>query len=466
MTQFDSPILFSKNPTHMLSLNSLLSQTNGFKKLNSRSKCVIFNNATVLDARGEKTKVSLGIENNKISFCTQRINKDHIKNKNVVHIDAKNYLITPGFWNGHGHLALSFLRSMGHGQKQMIESLFFKTEPLLNEKLVEALCASDLLTGLKTGTVGFVDHYYFHRGTAKAIDKLGLRGCVADTFLDEMGPFKGREPFENFKKSLGKWNFSDRIIPVVGPHATNTTSPKYFKELAEFARANKLKIHFHLSQTKSEFENSKKLWNCTPIEHLAKNKILGEDCLAVHVIHLGPNDLNILKSTGTAIGFCPTSQVIFEKLAPIESFLEKQLPILLGTDDAASNDLADMHAETKIAALISRHQGAATEGLAQRFFESATLATPRFFGIPSGLIEENYLADLLFYPMTIENSPRSHAFESFVFSMNANQLAASMIDGVWRLWNKKPLIEDTEELSHNYDKALRYLNNKIKTQKV
>jgi cytosine/adenosine deaminase-related metal-dependent hydrolase len=184
------------------------------------------------------------------------------------------------------------------------------------------------------------------------------------------------------------------------------------------------------------------------------------------VIHLGPNDLNILKSTGTAIGFCPTSQVIFEKLAPIESFLEKQLPILLGTDDAASNDLADMHAETKIAALISRHQGAATEGLAQRFFESATLATPRFFGIPSGLIEENYLADLLFYPMTIENSPRSHVFESFVFSMNANQLAASMIDGVWRLWNKKPLIEDTEELSHNYDKALRYLNNKIKTQKA
>jgi 5-methylthioadenosine/S-adenosylhomocysteine deaminase len=412
-----------------------------------------------MDARGEKTHFTLVIEKNKI----QEIFPSSIKNKkykNATLIDGSDFLITPGLWNGHNHSALSYLRSQGHGHKHMIEDLFFKTEPHLTEKLVEALALPDLITGLKSGTVGFVDHYYFHRGTARAIDSLGLRGFVSDTFLDNFGPFKGKKFFHDFKASIKKWNFSERVKPCVGPHATNTTSKSFFKELNDFARAENLKTHFHLSQTRSEFDTALKEHGKTPIQLADSIGALNENALAVHVIHAEGDDFKILQNSGVSIGFCPTSQIIFEKLAPIDLFLKHKIPLVVGTDDAASNDLADMHQEIKIAALLARDRGADTKNLAKKFFEASTRSVPRFFGIPSGLIEPGYFADLLFYPLTMESQPRQNIFESYVFSMNAGFLKASMIDGRFRLWNKEIIDLPQQDLEEKYQKALTVISKK------
>ncbi len=446
-------------------LEIYLNNTKLLNSYKSSNQTLVLQNVALLDWKKSLRNYFLAIRDKKIVYVSEESPSKKVAPKGTIFLDAKNFLLTPGFWNAHGHLGLSYLRSMGHGEKHMIEDLFFKTEVHLTESHVENLCLADILTGINSGTVGFVDHYYFHRATARAVDKFGLRGMIADTLLDLGGPFPGRKGLDSFKKSVENWDFSKRVIPVLGPHATNTTSIEYFKEIAAFARSHKLKIHFHLSQTKREFEDCKKQHGLTPIAYLHSHGILGPDCLVVHVIHLEENDYKILRDTGCTVGFCPSSQILFEKLAPIHKFIEYEIPFVIGTDDAASNDFADMHQETKLACLLARDRGASTGGIAQRFFKAATYEAPRFFGIQSGVFEVGAAADFAVYLLDAESYPREFPYESFIFSMNATKHRATMIDGIWRRNPQGPLKTGLPALSKRYVQSVKALLLKSKAVK-
>jgi 5-methylthioadenosine/S-adenosylhomocysteine deaminase len=422
---------------------------------------IAFIGATLLDAQQEIRDGILVIHKNKIIDVGERKVVEARLPKDVLKVDARGYLLTPGLINGHTHCSLSYLRSLGHGQKQMIDTLFFKTEPELTEKIVEALCYSDLLTGLLSGVTTFVDHYYFHRGTARAIDTFGLRGVVSDTLLDIEGPFAGPEPFENFKKSLTQWNFSDRIVPCVGPHSSSTTSPALFRKCVELAYAEKLPIHFHLSQTQREWNFSQKTYGKSPVAQVASVGALGPQTLAVHLLHESDEDLRILKDSGATIAFCASSQIVYEKLAPIDRFVKAGIPWTIGTDAAPSNDLSDVQAEMKIAALFAIDRGVSQENLAREVFKAATLTPARCLGLATGLLEKGYLADLVFHELTIRAEPNERLYDTFVFSLNSQQVAAVMVDGRWRAWRGQALGLDLLQLSSAYREAVQEIHEKL-----
>jgi 5-methylthioadenosine/S-adenosylhomocysteine deaminase len=422
--------------------------------LNSKHQVIAYIGASILDANAEIPDGIIVIKNSEISLCGPRKVIESKIPADALKIDCTGLLITPGLINAHTHCGLSYLRSLGHGQKQMIETLFFKTETKLNESLVESLCYSDLLTGLRSGVTCFVDHYYFHRGTARAIDQFGLRGVVSDTLLDLSGPFHGWEPWKKFQESLQNWNFSDRITPCIGPHASNTTSPKMFKELADFAKANQLPLHFHLSQTKHEWENSIKTYGKSPVAHAASLGALSPKSQAVHLLYVDDQDLKILKDTGTRVGFCPSSQIMYEKLAPIDRFIESGLHWTLGTDCAASNDLADLHAEMKVSALMALDRGVSQTGLAQSIFRSATVEAAECFGLKTGLLKDGYLADLVFHDLGLQALPAEKLYETFVFSLNSQQIRAVMVDGEFLLWNGEPTRLNLPPLTAAYRAAV------------
>ena len=429
-----------------------------WQELNSAKRPLAFLGASILDADIEIQDGVLVVQKNKIILCGSRQEMESQIPADALKLDCRGLLISPGLINAHTHNALSYLRSLGHGRKQMIESLFFKTEVNLTEELVEALCYSDLLTGLRSGVTCFVDHYYFHRATARAIDHFGLRGVVSDTLLDVEGPFHGWEPWEAFKKSLDHWDFSDRVRPCVGPHASNTTSPKMFRELADFAKSNKLPIHFHLSQTKREWENSMKLYGKSPVAHVASLGALSPNSQAVHLLHVDDDDLKILADSGTRAGFCPSSQIMYEKLAPIERFVKAGVKWTLGTDCAASNDLADLHAEMKVASLFALDRGVPQENLSQSILKACTIEAAECFGIPTAQLKSGFLADLVFHDLGLQALPAQKLYETYVFNLNSQQIRSVMVDGQFLLWNQQSTKIKEAELTIAYNAAVEKIH--------
>jgi 5-methylthioadenosine/S-adenosylhomocysteine deaminase len=101
----------------------------------------------------------------------------------------------------------------------------------------------------------------------------------------------------------------------------------------------------------------------------------------VHVVHCPHSNLKL------ASGMCPT-----HKLA------DKGVSVCIGTDGAASNNGLDLFAETRLAALLMKHQaGDAAAGDAATMLRMATLTGAQALGFGSeiGSLEPGKSADLI-----------------------------------------------------------------------
>ncbi|MEZ4743283.1 MAG: hypothetical protein R3B45_12700 [Bdellovibrionota bacterium] len=72
----------------------------------------------------------------------------------------------------------------------------------------------------------------------------------------------------------------------------------------------------------------------------------GPNTLAVHLVSADDNDIELLHQTGTGIGYCPSSQIIYEAFSYWKA--SKKPKISLGTDCPASNDSADLLTGSKV----------------------------------------------------------------------------------------------------------------------
>lgn len=369
-------------------------------------------------------------------------------------IDGLGMLVTPGLINSHTHTAMNFLRDLAHDTDDVISNLFFKTEKQLTEELVEKLSYSFMLSALRSGTSTIVDHYYFCTGVAKAAQRLGLRAFVGETIGDLGGAFPEEKAIEKISKQINEWNFSSIIKPVVAPHAIDTVSDKLGADLGSFAQKNKLPIHFHISQRKSEFDNALKTHGASPVELAQKRAWLGENSLAVHLLYLGQKDLDILKSTNTTVVNCPSSQVIYEKLAPIEEYYKKEIPLAVGTDCNASSDQADIISELKTFTLFLKDRGIKNITAYKDCFAAITSIPAKALSFNGGKIELGCVADLAFIKQDLENLPLRDIYTHIIFSIQSSHVQHVMIDGKWALWNRDLVNANKKELESEYSQAL------------
>ena len=357
----------------------------------------------------------------------------------VYSINAAGFILSPGFVNAHVHCAMGFFRGLGHGRPNMIEDFFFPAERALQPEYMEALSYSYLLDCLRSGVTTVGEHFYFVEGIGQAIEKLGMRGVIGETVADLGGAFPGREGFHRTKKLLDKWPFSRRITPVVAPHAANTVSLELMGELAEFAAQNNLGIHMHLAQTASEGQQVRERHpGFSPVKLAASAGLLSPKTLAVHLLDVDQEDLAILQSHEVSVGYCPASQIIYERLAPIELFRQHKLNIALGTDCAASNDGGNLISEMRLAALLSRDRNC-DEGPreAQVQFHAATLGGAQALNLEGvvGRIAPGYQADLVFIKPDLTVLPWQDPFPNLVYSCQSRHVKHVMIAGSFCLFD-------------------------------
>jgi 5-methylthioadenosine/S-adenosylhomocysteine deaminase len=260
-----------------------------------------------------------------------------------------------------------------------------------------ALACAEMLRG---GITCFNDMYFFPEAVLEAALEAHMRVAVGLIVVDFATAYAS-DPDDYLRKGLALRDAS-REQPLASfcfaPHAPYTVSDDALRHVATLAAELDLPVHLHLHETESEIERSLAEHGVRPLERLRRLGLLGPGLIAVHGVHLLPDEIRLLARHGCSVVHCPSSNLkLASGFAPVHSMLENGVNVALGTDGAASNNRLDVLTEMRTAALLAKAVARDARALpAHAALRAATLGGARALGLGAriGSIEPGKRADL------------------------------------------------------------------------
>ncbi len=269
--------------------------------------------------------------------------------------DLGDALVTPAFVNAHTHLCMLAFRGIGglaSLEGNVVKDLYFKLERNLEPQDVRAFTRLGAVEALLSGTGMVWEHYYFGDMLVEGLQDVGLCGAVASTLQDLDGPGMDRTDMawkETFDLLENTSAHKAGIVPVLGPHATDTVSDDLWRKIAQTADEQNLPIHSHLAQAIDEVEWSWTHHTLSPMGRMAKLGLtdLEINKLWVHALYVGDDELKLLNPNFDRLGHCPAAQMQFGFPAHTNAWRNRGFDVLLGTDSPSCNDGINVQAELR-----------------------------------------------------------------------------------------------------------------------
>jgi len=272
------------------------------------------------------------------------------------------------------------------------------------------------------------------------------------SFLEMTGIKSRRPPREILREAVAKIESlkHPRHRAALSPHAPYSTRAELLRLTARISRQRKIPASIHVAESLQESEmflhargrmhdwlarNDRDNSDCglgSPVAHLARNRLLGENVLAVHVNYLARGDATLLAKNKTHVVHCPRSHDYF-KHQPFERarLVNAGDNLCLGTDSLATtrktgkqNPELDMFAEMRILADDDKSLSP------KEILQMATVNGARALGLggKTGELAKNTFADLIAIPFS---GKASHALEAVL--EHSGGVKASLIEGRWAI---------------------------------
>jgi 5-methylthioadenosine/S-adenosylhomocysteine deaminase len=275
-------------------------------------------------------------------------------------IELTDHALIPGLINAHSHAAMTLLR--GYADDQSLEvwlndHIWPAEGKWVSEQFVRDGTDIAMAEMIRSGTTCFADMYFFPEVACDAVTKAGMRAQITFPILDFPTAW-GSGPDEYFSKGqqlLKDQHDNPRITVGFGPHAPYTVSDEPFKKIVELANIYNAPIQIHLHETAGEISNEIDNNKPRPSERLQNLGVLTPRTQCVHMTQVNDIDISILQTTGAHVVHCPESNLkLASGLCPVQSLLDNNINVALGTDGAASNNDLNMFGEMRTAALLAK----------------------------------------------------------------------------------------------------------------
>ncbi|MEI8289662.1 MAG: amidohydrolase family protein [Verrucomicrobiota bacterium] len=234
----------------------------------------------------------------------------------------------------------------------------------------------------------------------------------------------------------------------LSPHAPYSTRPELLELSADIAIQRKWRVSIHVAESVQEFEmfmhargkmhdwlkrNERDNGDCgrgSPVAHLGRHRLLGENVMAIHANCLARGDATLLARHQTHVVHCPRSHDYFKHPKFERARLAQAgVNLCLGTDSLATvrkvgknKPELDMFAEMRTLADADPSVSPAT------VLQMATVNGARALGLGGQIGELSPLAhaDMFAIPFS---GDKSRVYEALM--QQAGPVAASMIAGCW-----------------------------------
>lgn len=378
-------------------------------------------------------------------------------------IDGKDYLCLPGLINCHTHAAMTLLRSYADDLplKAWLEDKIWPMEDRLTPEDVYWGTMLAIVEMIESGTTTFSDMYFFVEQTAEAVEKSGMRACLARGLVGT-GP-QGESGLQDSKELLEKWQGAadGRVSIWLGPHAPYTCPPDYLEKVLELAQAYKAGIHIHVAETADEVGQIGALYGKTPVGYLQDCGVFQFPTLAAHCVHLTDDDLAVLAENRVGVAHNPESNMkLASGIAPIPQLLSAGVTVGVGTDGASSNNNLDMLEEMRSAAFL--HKVAQMDPLALPAFQAFSMATSggaKALGLQDvGLLKPGYKADIILVNLHQAHFyPRNNLVSHLVYAASGSDVDTVIIDGQIIMEERKVLTIDKERVIQEVEERAQRL---------
>ncbi|MFI8737279.1 guanine deaminase [Ectopseudomonas toyotomiensis] len=269
------------------------------------------------------------------------------------HRDA---LITPGFIDTHIHYPQTgMIASYGEQLLDWLNTYTFPTEQQFKDKAhasdVAAIFLKELLrngttTALVFGTVHpqSVDAFF------EQANKLNLRMIAGKVLMDRNAPDyltdTAESGYAESKALIERWHGKGRLHYAVTPRFAPTSTPEQLelagKLLGEYPD---LYMHTHLSENRKEIEWVKELFPERKgyLDVYDHHKLIGPRAVFAHGVHLCDDECKRLAETGSAVAFCPTSNLFLGSgLFDLNKLEAHGVRVGLGTDVGAGTSFSQL----------------------------------------------------------------------------------------------------------------------------
>lgn len=291
----------------------------------------------------------------------------------IEYLKDTNLIRLPGFATAHSHAFQRALR--GRTQRRADTPGSFWSWRGLMYELVEKLTPEDIfdishfafVELTMSGVTAVGEFHYVHHtmeGTPysertvladaviRAAKAAGIRITLIRTaylrggYRQEFTPAQKRfadhslDPvLQDIERLQQSYKDDDMVGIAVAAHSIRAVPLAQVKELAQFARGNKLPLHMHVAEQRRELEECKLEYGKTPVAVLADAGVLDENFVAIHATHLSDDEIRLLGQAKATVCLCRTTERdLGDGLAPTSELIKAGAQICVGVDSHASSD--------------------------------------------------------------------------------------------------------------------------------
>ncbi|KAJ2888635.1 hypothetical protein FB639_000508 [Coemansia asiatica] len=276
-----------------------------------------------------------------------------VKGDVQVTVLSSDQFLLPGLIDTHTHAPQFAFLGIGHDLPLMdwLEKYTFKHESSFKDIELARNFYSGAINRVISNGVTFAAYYgtihvESNRILADTIRKAGQRAFVGKVCMDVNSPSYYSESTaesiagtEQFVKAVlgdqGNESGARLVTPIVTPRFAPTCSMESLRGLGDVAQRYQLPVQSHLCENPSEVAFVKQLFpDCTSyadVYHRAG--LLGKRSIMAHCVHMGAEDIRLLRESGACVSHCPTSNfALGSGIADVRRLMNNGIPVGLGTD--------------------------------------------------------------------------------------------------------------------------------------
>ena len=356
-------------------------------------------------------------------------------------IDCTGKVMMPGFVNTHTHIPMTLLRGYGggHDLQSWLHDFIFPAEAKLDDRAVAAGTGLGLAEMIASGVTCIADMYMRTGIIAREIVSAGISanlscggvyfGAPEDFSEDKCGDCA------NQKALTEEWHGHNdgQILVDASIHGEYTSNAPLWQWMADYAQKHGLRMHVHVSETKSEHADSIARNGKTPIQTLAQYGVWENGGIAAHCVYTTQEDWELMvKKDVTAVHNPWSNLKLGSGVAPVPAMKKAGVNVALGSDGMSSHNCADLFSDMKLAA--SLHGGVARDPMAMGAWDALEMATvngARALGrTDTGVIAPGMTADLILVDCSAPNlTPCHDPVENLVYSAHPANVVMNMARG-------------------------------------
>ena len=264
-------------------------------------------------------------------------------------LDCRDRLIVPGFVDTHIHYPQTEM--IGAFGEQLLEWLDQYTFPVesqyhcpqhaarMSDFFLQQLLSNGTTTALVFGTV----HPQSVDALFTAASALEMRLIAGKVMMDRNGPDALMEtPEQSYRQTrelIERWHRHGRLGYALTPRFAPTSSPALLAKVQQLRQEfPDTWLHTHLSENPQEVAWVKTLFpdNSSYLDVYHQYQLTGDRRVFAHCLHLDDSEWDCLHQTGSAVAFCPTSNLFLGSgLFDLNTCWHKGVKMGIGTDVGA-----------------------------------------------------------------------------------------------------------------------------------